>query len=63
MKSSHIVGLIVLAVAAFALVSYMDYEDAIAEETLYCVNVADGTWPDYRKEEDGIDYLEKCFKK
>ena len=29
------------------VVGSMDYEDAKAEEALYCSNVKNGTWPDY----------------
>jgi hypothetical protein len=28
-------------------VGRMDYEDAKAEEALYCSNVKNGVWPDY----------------
>lgn len=33
--------------AAFGFVGAMDYEDAKAEEALYCDNVKAGVWPDY----------------
>ena len=40
--------LIVAAVVAlFGIVGHFDYEDAVAEEALYCSNVKNGTWPDY----------------
>ena len=29
------------------VVGSMDYEDAKAEEALYCSNVKNGVWPDY----------------
>ncbi len=29
------------------VVGSMDYEDAKAEEALYCDNVKNGVWPDY----------------
>ena len=32
---------------ALAIVGSMDYEDAKAEEALYCSNVKSGVWPDY----------------
>ena len=31
------------------VVGSMDYEDAKAEEALYCDNVKNGVWPDYDK--------------
>ncbi len=34
--------------AAFGVVGSMDYEDAKAEEALYCSNVKNGVWPDYK---------------
>ncbi len=37
------------------VVGSMDYEDAKAEEALYCSNVKNGVWPDY----DGI-YADVC---
>lgn len=37
------------------VVSSMDYEDAKAEEALYCDNVKNGVWPDY----DGT-YADVC---
>lgn len=49
----------VIAVVAFGLlygfVGRMDYEDAKAEEALYCSNVKNGVWPDY----DGT-YADVC---
>jgi len=40
--------LIVAAVVAlFGIVGHFDYEDAKAEEALYCSNVKNGVWPDY----------------
>ena len=49
----------ILAVAVFGLlfgvVGRLDYEDAVAEEALYCSNVKNGTWPDY----NGI-YADVC---
>lgn len=36
---------------AFALANSCSYEDAKAEQGLYCANVEAGTWPDYRAEE------------
>lgn len=37
------------------VVGSMDYEDAKAEEALYCSNVKNGVWPDY----EGI-YAKVC---
>lgn len=49
----------ILAIVAFGLlfgvVGRLDYEDAKAEEALYCSNVKNGVWPDY----DGI-YADVC---
>ena len=49
----------ILAVVVFGLlvgvVGRFDYEDAVAEEALYCSNVKNGLWPDY----DGI-YADVC---
>ena len=39
----------------FGVVGRLDYEDAVAEEALYCSNVKNGIWPDY----DGI-YADVC---
>jgi len=64
MKKSACIALqCAVALVAFAIVSWADYEDAVQDEIDYCVKVSDGTWPDFRKEEDGEDYLSKCFKK
>lgn len=38
---------VVAIVAALGFVGAMDYEDAKAEEALYCDNVKSGIWPDY----------------
>ena len=45
----------VAVVALFGIVGHFDYEDAKAEEALYCSNVKNGVWPDY----DGI-YADVC---
>ena len=39
--------LIAVAVVALGVVGSMDYEDAKAEEALYCSNVKSGIWPNY----------------
>lgn len=46
---------VVVFVLLFGVVGRMDYEDAVAEEALYCSNVKNGTWPDY----EGI-YADVC---
>ena len=43
--------------AAFGLVGAMDYEDAEAQQALYCDNVKSGVWPDY----EGT-YVSECEK-
>ena len=42
---------------ALGVVGSMDYEDAKAEEALYCSNVKSGVWPDY----EGT-YVSECEK-
>lgn len=34
-------------IVLFGIVGRMDYEDALAQQRLYCDNVANGVWPDY----------------
>ena len=46
---------IVAFVALLGMAGQMDFEDAKAEEALYCDNVKNGVWPDY----DGI-YADVC---
>jgi hypothetical protein len=42
-----IVGaLVVLVIMGLAMTS--DYDDAVELDRVYCENVLDGTWPDYR---------------
>lgn len=53
-ESVAIVAVFVFALL-FGVVGRLDYEDAVAEENLYCSNVKDGIWPDY----DGI-YADVC---
>ena len=48
MKTLALVGLIV----ALGLVGTADLEDAQRDEALYCLFVADGTWPAYNSEID-----------
>lgn len=64
MNKNTLIGLamIIGLVLIIGLVGRMDYQDEIAEADLYCQNVADGVWPDYRntyeKEcKDGRHYL------
>ena len=45
-KTLTILG-VVAFVAIFGLVGSMDYEDAVAQQVLYCDNVAAKVWPDY----------------
>lgn len=35
--------------ALYGIVSRSDYEDEKANELLYCKNVRDGIWPDYKE--------------
>lgn len=43
--------------AAFGFAGQMDYEDALAQQALYCDNVKSGVWPDY----EGT-YVSECEK-
>jgi len=43
------IAAVLAIVAAFGIVGGMDYEDAEAQQALYCDNVANGVWPDYDK--------------
>ena len=54
MKAKTIL-IVAAVVALFGIVGHFDYEDAKAEEALYCSNVKNGVWPDY----DGI-YADVC---
>ncbi len=50
MKRKLTITAAVLAMlAAFGFAGQMDYEDAKAEEALYCDNVKSGVWPDYEE--------------
>lgn len=57
-RVQFLVIFIAALVLAFGLVGRMDYEDAKADEALYCSNVKDGVWPDY----DGT-YADVCEAK
>ena len=46
MKAKTIL-IVAAVVALFGIVGHFDYEDAKAEEALYCSNVKNGVWPDY----------------
>lgn len=39
----------VLVIGCTAVVGSMDYEDALSDQKHYCRNVAEGIWPDYKK--------------
>lgn len=43
------IGMLVIF-AIYALVSFMDWEDAQADQAHYCEMVKAKTWPDYRHE-------------
>lgn len=42
---------------AFFIVSYMDADEEKLKQSLYCENVKDGLWPDYK-----VIYQEECEK-
>ena len=46
MKANPVL-IVAAVVALFGIVGHFDYEDAKAEEALYCSNVKNGVWPDY----------------
>lgn len=56
-------GVLFAGISALLVVGQMDYEDAVAQERLYCKNVREGVWPDYdsiyekvcKKYETGVD--------
>lgn len=55
-------AVVIALIALLGLVGNMDYQDEIAEADLYCKNVHELIWPDYKgiyeKEcEDGRHYL------
>lgn len=58
MKNKAVTVIAVVAFGLLCVVGRLDYEDAVAEEALYCNNVKNGTWPDY----DGI-YADVCEAK
>jgi len=41
-------ALVAAIAVTFAIVSTMDYHDAVRERAHYCEMVADGYWPDYK---------------
>lgn len=58
MKRKLTIAAAVLAMlAAFGFAGQMDYEDAEAQQALYCDNVKSGVWPDY----EGT-YVSECEK-
>jgi hypothetical protein len=52
-----VIAAVLAIVAAFGIVGGMDYEDAEAQQALYCDNVKSGLWPDY----EGT-YVSECEK-
>ena len=51
----HFLALIAVIIASMFLVGTSEYEDALADQQIYCKNVSDGTWRDYK----GL-YAEAC---
>jgi|DEB0MinimDraft_3_1074331.scaffolds.fasta_scaffold06013_1 hypothetical protein len=51
----HLLALIAVIIASMFLVGTSEYEDALADQEVYCKNVSDGVWPDYK----GL-YAEAC---
>lgn len=51
----HFLALIAVIIASMFLVGTSEYEDALADQQIYCKNVSDGAWPDYK----GV-YAEAC---
>ena len=43
---------IVFAVIVFLYASSMDYEDAVSDMDVYCIEVSSNIWPDYNPEVD-----------
>lgn len=43
----HFLALIAVIIASMFLVGTSEYEDALAEQQIYCENVSSGAWPDY----------------
>ena len=41
------VASVVALLLLIGIVGNMDYQDEVAEENIYCRNVAEGVWPDY----------------
>lgn len=50
MNKNTIIGIAAIAalLAALGVVGNMDYQDEIAEADLYCKNVHELIWPDYK---------------
>ena len=44
----HLLALIAVIIASMFLVGTSEYEDALADQEVYCKNVSDGVWPDYK---------------
>jgi hypothetical protein len=51
----HFLALIAVIIASMFLVGTSEYEDALADQEVYCKNVSDGVWPDYKG-----SYAEVC---
>ena len=45
----HFLALIAVIIASMFLVGTSEYEDALADQQIYCENVSSGAWPDYEK--------------
>ena len=43
---------IIVAVCAFLYASSMDYEDAVSDRDVYCEQVRNNAWPDFKPEAD-----------
>lgn len=56
-RKAVIIPAVVVFVLLFGVSGRLEYEDAVAEEALYCDNVKSGIWPDY----DGT-YVSECEK-
>jgi hypothetical protein len=51
----HFLALAAIIIASLFLVGTSEYEDALADQQIYCKNVSKGVWPDYQK-----NYSEVC---
>jgi len=49
------VGLALLALfVLYGLVSEADYQEALAQEAIYCDNVKSEVWPDYKQIDESV---------